>query len=52
MEYYEYKLGWQYRIDSRTYYSRKRRKNAHVTAVIGWKNGEKSIIAYILKYYH
>lgn len=49
MDYYINKLDWSTKIDRKTFYSRKRRKDSTVTAVIGWKNGEKAIIAYILK---
>lgn len=51
MEYYENKMDSLHQIDSATFYSRKRRKTAHVTSVIGWVNGAQKVKAYILKYY-
>lgn len=49
MDYYKDYIHWSNKIDRKTFYSRKRRKDYTVTAVIDWKNGEKVTVAYILK---
>lgn len=42
-------IHWSTKIDRETFYSRKRRKDYTVTAVIDYKNGMKLTAAYILK---
>lgn len=47
MKYFENKINWRHEISRITFYSRARRKNAHITIVTNCGG----IVAKILKYY-